>query len=135
MSFYETEMGREFFTQQIPQLIEALQGIAAALKQSAVGGRLPELKFTDGETGILSDIYDFKYVPESQTYRKNDPLNGEVRKAMDALLATLSLEQKELFLQYEDAENARGSNISRCAYRDGVRLAVQIFMAGRPNAS
>ena len=134
MNFCETQMGQDFFTRQIPQLIEALQELAAALKQPAAVDRLPALGMTDGETDILSDIYDCEYMPESQTYRKNDPLNGEAKAAMNALLATLSPEQKDLFLQYEAAENARGSNISRCAYRDGVRLAVQIFMAGRPTA-
>ena len=72
-------------------------------------------------------------MPESQTYGENDPLNEEVKKAMNALLKTLSPEQAELFLQYEDAENIRGSSIAFRAYKDGVRLAVQVFMAGRPS--
>lgn len=130
MKFFETQMGQKFFTLQLPQLIGALQEIAAGLKQPVAVDRLPELGASDEETDILSDIYDFEYIPESQIYSESDPLNGETKKAMNALLGTLSPEQKELFLQYEAAENARGSNISRCAFKDGVRLAVQIFMAG-----
>ena len=137
MNFCETQMGQDFFIRQIPQLIGVLQEIAAALKRPAAGTRaidrppdFPDTK--DMENDILSDIYDCRYMPESRTYGKDDPLNEEVKKAMNALLSTLSPEQKELFLQYEDAQNARGSGISRRAYRDGVRLAVQIFMAGCP---
>ena len=138
MKFCETQMGQDFFTRQIPQLIEVLQEIAAALKQPAAPDRpaaleqLPGLEWTGGETDVLSEIYSFEYVPESLIYRKSDPLNGEAKEAMNALLETLSTEQRELFLQSEAAENARGGNISRCAFKDGVRLAVQIFMAGRP---
>lgn len=138
MDFYETKKGQDFFTRQIPQLIEVLREIAATLKQSAAGtpavDRPPNFSDTkDMENDILSDIYDCRYMPEPQTYGKNDPLNEEVRKAMNALLPTLSPEQRELFLQYEDAQNIRGSSIFRRAYRDGVRLAVQIFMAGCPS--
>ena len=137
MKFYETKMGQDFFTLQIPQLIEVLQEIAAALKQPAavtrVVDRPPDFPDMENmENDILSDLYDCRYMPESQTYGKDDPLNEEVKKAMNALLPTLSPEQKDLFLQYEAAQNIRGSGISRRAYRDGVRLAVQIFMAGCP---
>lgn len=138
MKFCETQMGQDFFAQQIPQLIEALREIAAALKQPAAPDQpaaleqLPGLEGTGGETDVLSEIYSFEYMPESLTYRKSDPLNGEAKEAMNALLETLSPEQRELFLQYEAAENALGGNISRCAFKDGVRFAVQIFMAGHP---
>lgn len=138
MKFYKTKMGQNFFTQQIPQLAEALWEIAAALKQPAfenrIVDRLPDWSDSENrESDILSDIYDCKYMPESQIYGENDPLNEEVKKAMDAFLPTLSPEQTELFLQYEDAQNARGSSIAVRAYKDGIRLAVQIFMAGRPS--
>lgn len=39
MDFYETKKGQDFFTRQIPQLIEVLQEIAAALKRPAAGTR------------------------------------------------------------------------------------------------
>ena len=96
MKFYETKMGQDFFTLQIPQLIGLLQEIAAALKQPATVNqavdRPPDFPNTeDMENNILSDIYDCRYMPESQTYGKNDPLNEEVKKAMNALLPTLSL--------------------------------------------
>ena len=128
MNFYETEMGQKFFAQQLPLLIEALQGIAQTRPKSEATNGLPALSI--GETDILSDLYNLDYMPESMKRRENDPHNQEVQKAMAALLETLSPEQKELFLQYEGAENARGSSISCRAYKDGVRLAVQLIMAG-----
>lgn len=64
--------------------------------------------------------------------RENDSHDKAVRKAANALLETLSPEQRELFFRYESAENTRGGSIACRAYRDGVHLAVQIFMAGRP---
>lgn len=128
MNFHETDLRKQFFTLHIPQMIEALREIAATLKRPAIVNRPPDL--AEQENDILSDIYNFEYMPESQTYRKNDPLNRKVQETMNALLESLSPEQKELFLQYEAAENARGGSISCCAYKDGVRLAVQIIMAG-----
>ena len=134
MNFSETQTGRNFFTLQLPQLIDALQEIATALQQLAAVGRLPELGRTEEETDILSDIYHCNYSPESVKRRKNDSFDEDVKRAVSALLETLSPEQRNLFLQYESAEGARGSSIACRAYRDGVRLAVQIFMAGRSSA-
>ena len=128
MNFYETKMGQQFFTLHIPQLIGALREIAAALKQPATIGRLPNL--ADGENDILSDIYNCDYMPESMERRENDPYNGEVMNALDPLLEVLTPEQKELFGEYEAAENKRSNSIAFRAYMDGIRLAVQVIMAG-----
>lgn len=70
MKFFETKMGQDFFTLQLPQLIGALQEIAAALKQpaammpSAPLDRLFESEPAGEETDILSDLYYCDYIPE-----------------------------------------------------------------------
>ena len=83
------------------------------------------------EADILSELYYGNYFPPSGLRRKNDPLDRNVRKTQDALCASLSPEQKKLYLQYEAAENARGAALSERAYKDGFRLAVQLIRAGR----
>ena len=129
-------MGRRFFSQQFPLLIEALQKIAMAQEQMqaqrqttrAAGQELFGLP--DTETDILAQLYNIDYMPESMKRRENDPLNKEVHQTMSALLETLSPSQREFFLAYEGAENTRGNSIACRAYKDGVRLAVQVIMAG-----
>lgn len=128
MNFHETNLGQQFFTLHIPQLIEALRAIAATLNRPAATGR--PLDLADGENDILSAIYNFDYMPESMERRENDPYNGEVMNALDPLLEVLTPEQKELFGEYEAAENKRGNSIAFRAYMDGIRLAVQVIMAG-----
>lgn len=130
MNFHKTEMVQKFFARQLPLLIEALQGIAQTRPKSDTKAAKVLSALSTGETDILSDLYNLDYMPESMKRRKNDPHNQEVHRAMEALLETLSPEQRELFLQYEGAENTRGSSISCRAYKDGVRLAVQVIMAG-----
>lgn len=128
MNFHETKMGQIFFAQQLPLLIEALQEIAAALKQPVATGQLFDL--TDGENDILSDIYYHNYMPESMERRENDPYNEDVKNALDPLMKVLTPEQRELFYNYEFAEHKRGSSVACRAYKDGIRLAVQVIMAG-----
>ena len=41
MEFYQTQMGRIFFERQIPQLIEAVNGLTAALSKPASAAVLP----------------------------------------------------------------------------------------------
>ncbi len=41
MEFYQTKIGRTFFEHQIPQLIDALNGLAAALSSPAQAVHLP----------------------------------------------------------------------------------------------
>lgn len=126
MNFYETRMGRQFFTRQLPQLIRALEDMAKTKTRPVPVIRLPGSETND----ILSDLYYERYMPDCHLRRKNDPLDREVHETMGPLLQSLSPEQKELFLQYEAAASARAVSISERAYKDGVRLAVQVMMAG-----
>ena len=79
---------------------------------------------------ILSVLYSGSYFPKSHMRIKDDPLDKNAHKTLEALRATFSPEQEKLFLQYEAAENVRGASLSERAYRDGVRLAVQLILAG-----
>lgn len=128
MNFHETKMGQQFFTLHIPQLIGALQEIAASLNRPAATGQLFDL--TGGENDILSAIYYHNYMPESMERRENDPYNAEVKEALDPLMKVLTPEQREFFYNYEFAEHKRGSSVACRAYKDGIRLAVQVIMAG-----
>ena len=126
MNFYETVMGKQFFNRQLPQLIQALEDIAKAKAQPAPVIRLPESETRD----ILADLYNVMYMPECHVYRENDPFNRDVHDTQQALLESLSPEQRDLFEKYEEAENTRGDDISKRAYKDGARLAVQVILAG-----
>ena len=126
MNFHETNMGRRFFDQQLPQLIRALEDIAKAKAQPAPVIRLPESETED----ILADLYNVMYIPECHVYRENDPFNRDVHDTQQALLESLSPVQRDLFEKYEEAENRRGDDISKRAYKDGARLAVQVILAG-----
>lgn len=133
MNFYETKMGRRFFDAQLPQLIGALEDIAKAKTQPVPVVRLPDSWLE--QTGTLEELFSGRYQPEAIEYNRDDPLNRDAMDAMKALLNTLSPQQRELFDAYEAAENDRGSDISLRAFRAGVRLAVQIGLAGcRPLA-
>lgn len=129
MNFHETVMGQQFFSQQLPQLIRALEDIAKAKTQPVPVIRLPEA----GAEDILSELYNVRYMPECQLRRENSPFDRDAHDTLQALLKSLSPEQQDLFSQYEAAENARGDSISERAYKDGVRLAVQIMVAGCTN--
>lgn len=122
---------RQHLNRQSPQLTDALQGIAKTPRRPLSMPVPSESAQEQNEGGVLSLIYNGRYLPESAVCRKNDPFNREVQKTMDALCATFSPEQESLFLQYEAAANARGAAISERAYGDGFRLAVQLILTGR----
>ncbi len=86
MNFYETRMGQQFFTQQLPQLIRALEDIAKAKTQPAPVVQLPGADAAD----LLADIYYERYTPECHLRRKDDPFDQEVRETMEPLIAALS---------------------------------------------
>lgn len=122
MNFYETKMGQEFFCRQLPELIGALKKIAEA-RQPAPVLRLPE---GWQEDDVLETLFSGMYQPESMKYER-DP---DVMDAHKTLLKTLSPRQWELFDVYEAADNLRSFDICLQAFRDGVKLAVGVILAG-----
>jgi len=128
MNFYETQMGQDFFTKQLPQLTDALKDIAKALAQPKQALQVP---LSDaGGKDILSDLYYSNYQPESFEWKKDNPLDQRVLLAENALRARLSPEDFPLFTDYESAVNMRNDNICFRAFKAGVQLAVQMVFAG-----
>lgn len=126
MDFQQTGTGRRLLANQLFQGIELLQIISEKLSQ-----QLPEKDLTAPEMekkDFLSDLYYGRYLPESFEREKEDPHDREVKQAMQALLHTLSPEQRKLFDAYESAENVRGDSIALKAYRAGVRFAVRVIL-------
>ena len=61
---------------------------------------------------------------------KDNALEAEVKRTMDALLSRLPQDAHSAFYRYETAVNARGSCVMMQAFKDGFQLAVQLFQAG-----
>ncbi len=125
MNFYETKMGQDFFTHQLPALIGALQDIAAAPAQ-----RRQTREMSAENNDILSALYHGNYEPEFWKVKKDDPFDSTVMQAENTLTTQISPEQKKLFDEYQAAFNARADNISERAFRAGVQIAVQMILAG-----
>ncbi len=127
MEFYQTKMGRTFFEHQVPQLIDAVNALAAALSKPAPAAALPvtadpkflrDLFFGDYEPAI------FKVSPELQR------LNRTVDQDYKSLAATLSEDSMKRLEEYETAVSERNVAVMEQAYRDGVHAAVQMILAG-----
>ena len=134
MEFYQTQMGRAFFERQLPQLIDAVNALAAALSKPVPAAVLPvtvdpkfmrDLFFGDYEPEI------FKVSPELQR------LGQTVSQDYKALTATLSEDSMKLLEEYETAVSERNIAVTEQAYEAGIRAAVQMIMAGlsRPASS
>ena len=59
MRFYETKMGCAFFEHQVPQLITAVEKLAAALSRPVLSVTVPE-----ADPKFLHDLFFGKYEPE-----------------------------------------------------------------------
>ena len=127
MEFYQTPMGRAFFERQLPQLIDAVNALAAALSKpvpaavllvSADPNFLRNLFFGDYEPEI------FKVSPELQR------LGQTVSQDYKALTATLSEDSMKLLEEYETALSERNIAMTEQAYQAGIRIAVQMIVAG-----
>lgn len=60
MNFHDTQMGRNFFEHQLPQLIEAIQALTAALDRPTQTITLP----VSAEADFLHDLFLGDYEPE-----------------------------------------------------------------------
>ena len=116
---------------QLFLLAKELQDLAKTLRRPVPASPANGPAQKPDKTDILLELYHGNYLPSSNLSRKNDPLDQNARKTLDALYTTLSPEQKKLYLQYEAAENTRGAVLSERAYRDGFCLAIQLIWAGR----
>lgn len=127
MNFYETVMGNQFFTHQLPLLIKALQDIAAGLPQSMTPTKLP----LAAKSNLLSDLYWGNYEPS--VFRKNAEdakLDAAVMSTRTALMEVLPAEARDCLEAYQAAVDARTSAVLERSYESGYRTAVQMIFAG-----
>ena len=127
MQFYETKMGRIFFEHQVPQLIAAVEKIAAALSSSVPPALLP----VEADSKFLHSLFFGCYEPEVyQVTPESQQLGQAVSIAHDALKETLSEEGQKRLDTYEKALSERNAAVTELAYESGVRAAVQMILAG-----
>ena len=133
MEFYQTQMGRAFFERQLPQLIDAVNALAAALSEP-VPAALP----VSADPKLLRDLFFGDYEPEIfKVSPELQRLGQTVSQDYKALMATLSEDSMKLLEEYETAVSERNIAVTERAYEAGIRAAVQMIMAGlsRPASS
>ena len=133
MEFYQTQMGRAFFERQVPQLIDAVNALAAALSEP-VPAALP----VSADPNLLRDLFFGDYEPEIfKVSPELQRLGQTVSQDYKALTATLSEDSMKLLEEYETAVSERNIAVTERAYEAGIRAAVQMIMAGlsRPASS
>lgn len=126
MQFYETQMGCAFFEHQVPQLITAVEKIAATLSRPVLPVSVPE-----ADPKFLHDLFFGSYEPEVyQVTPEIQQLGRAVSSAHIALAETLSEEGRKRLDAYEKALSERNAAVTELAYESGVRAAVQMIVAG-----
>ena len=127
MEFYQTQMGRAFFERQVPQLIDAVNALAAALSKPAPAAVLP----VAADSNFLRDLFFGDYEPE--IYKVSPELqrfNRAVDQAHTSLVATLPEDSMAQLEEYETALSERNIAVTEQAYQAGIRVAVQMIVAG-----
>ena len=127
MEFYQTRMGQIFFERQLPQLIEAVNTLAAALPKPAPAVVLP----VSVDPEFLRDLFFGDYEPEIfKVSPELQRLGQTVSQDYKSLTATLSEDSMKLLEEYETAVSERTIAVTEQAYEAGVRAAVQMIIAG-----
>ena len=121
MEFYQTQMGRAFFERQLPQLIDAVNALAAALSKPVPAAVLP----VSADPNFLRNLFFGDYEPE--IFKR---LGQTVSQDYKALTATLSEDSMKLLEEYETAVSERNIAVTERAYEAGIRAAVQMIVAG-----
>ena len=132
MKFYQPQLGRIFFERQIPQLIEAVNTLAAALPKPVPAAVLP----VSVDPAFLRDLFFGDYEPE--IYKVSPELqrfNRTVEQAHKSLILTLSEDSIKQLEEYETALSERNIAVTEQAYKAGVRAAVQMIVAGLSSSS
>lgn len=127
MEFYQTQMGRAFFGRQLPQLIDAVNALAAALSKSVPAAVLP----VSADPNFLRNLFFGDYEPEIfKVSLELQRLGQTVSQDYKALTATLSEDSMKLLEEYETALSERNIAVTEQAYQAGIRIAVQMIVAG-----
>lgn len=127
MEFYQTQMVRAFFERQVPQLIDAVNALAAALSKPTPAAVLP----VAADSNFLRDLFFGDYEPE--IYKVSPELqrfNRAVDQAHTSLVATLPEDSVAQLEEYETALSERNIAVTEQAYQAGIRVAVQMIVAG-----
>ena len=120
-------MGRAFFERHLPQLIYAVNALAAALSKPAPAAVLP----VAADSNFLRDLFFGDYEPE--IYKVSPELqrfNRAVDQAHTSLVATLPEDSMAQLEEYETALSERNIAVTEQAYQAGIRVAVQMIVAG-----
>lgn len=123
MEFYQTQMVRAFFERQVPQLIDAVNALAALSKPAPVAV-LP----VAADSNFLRDLFFGDYEPE--IYKVSPELqrfNRAVDQAHTSLVATLPENSVAQLEEYETALSERNIAVTEQAYQAGIRVAVQMI--------
>ena len=133
IEFCKTETGQTFFEHQVPQLIDAVNALTAAMSKAATPVPLPVTTAHQ----FLHDLYFGNYEPEVyKVTSKIQRLDRAVGRAQEALADTLSGDSLTKLADYELALSERNSVVAEQAYESGVCAAVQMIVAGLfPTAS
>ena len=127
MEFYQTQMVRAFFERQVPQLIDAVNALAAALSKPTPAAVLP----VAADSNFLRDLFFGDYEPE--IYKVSPELqrfDRAVDQAHTSLVATLPEDSMAQLEEYETALSERNIAVTEQAYQAGIRVAVQMIVAG-----
>lgn len=127
MNFHDTKMGHTFFEHQLPQLIQAIQTLTAALDKPVQSVVLP----VEADPEFLSRLYMGEY--ESAPFRQT-PEGVEITRAVNAaheeLEAVVPESCHEKLMKYQDTLTMREGVDLRMAYESGFRTAIQMIAAG-----
>lgn len=127
MNFHDTKMGHTFFEHQLPQLIQAIQALTAALDKPVQSVALP----VEADPEFLSRLYLGEY--ESASFRQT-PEGAEITRAViaayEALEAALPESCHEKLMKYQDTLTMREGIDLQMAYESGFRTAIQMIAAG-----
>lgn len=127
MNFHDTKMGHTFFEHQLPQLIEAIQVLTAALDRPAQTVTLP----VEADPEFLSSLYYGDYEPDffKQSPRGHE-LTHNINVSRRRLMEVLPQEAQEQLQDYEQALSMRDTFVTKQSYESGFRTAVQMIVAG-----
>ncbi|RFZ77599.1 hypothetical protein DS742_17440 [Lacrimispora amygdalina] len=127
MQFYETQMGHQFFNQQLPALTSALQRIAGTLERPVAALRLP----VDVPPNYLKDLFYGNLEPDQQlnsTAIRQD--TKEVIALQDQLRERLSAEDWALVEALQQRLQYRSTKETEKAFQTGFCTATQMLAAG-----
>lgn len=127
MNFHDTKMGHAFYEHQLPQLIQAIQALTAALDKPVQSVALP----VEADPEFLSRLYlgEYESAPFQQT-SEGAELTRAVNEVHDELKAMLPEGCREKLIKYQETLNMREGIDLQAAYESGFRTAVQMIVAG-----